>query len=650
MNNRRFFALASLLFILSAAAPRVHASTDVSFTTTRLNVFGSAAVEIGHRFGVDISGLIKPFYTKEGEIAHPDHTPTAGFKSSFNDWLTPQQYKDDGKHIDWDAIKNPIFYTSLYGAIIKVSADHSNNPPPTDCFISTGLEKSPPITDATLEMQKAQELDANLSLHKIDPNENGVIDFNQPSLVLSGMNPNEDCKKNQPGAEALPKGESLTALSSFGQGTNLFGEFITSIFTWVTKHWPDGSTTQEQDFEETPTLSQVILTLKKKLPYYNCMMHDAGGPENESGDCGVDAFKWGGWTASGLREEDMKPVEPASVQGYDIQVLGVPQGHLDASYDLKFRQENYISTYTCYGLPDTSQTTYDNIQKNFVIGGLTNLASALGINTHSGVENSIDIYDKCAPVVGNCPIDLIEQGSYPSDNACNLCNASSYTSSDTFLTPLEKEAFPNGIPPLMQKVLEAAGSTYHVPASVLLATMLEEGAFEHSDVWTWTDETVKEFSDCTIKDPMVHCYDEGIAHPVTGAAPPFGFIQNWWDQFIESGGPYVGLENDPEWKDIIANIPKENITQCNFVDAAFGAARELGEDASHYQPDFVPPAPLQCTVLGVNHNMNITNLPASCSSWDLDRVILARLQYGDRNCADPGVVRVAQTYDAISCH
>jgi len=205
------------------------------------------------------------------------------------------------------------------------------------------------------------------------------------------------------------------------------------------------------------------------------------------------------------------------------------------------------------------------------------------------------------------------------------------------------DALPGGVPPLMAKVLEAAGSAYNVPASVLLGTMLEEGAFSHADVWKWTDDTVREFSDCTQKDPMKYCYDEGFASG-EGAAPPFGFIENWWNNYIESGGPYKKYADDPVWKEVLDAIPEENISRCNFVDAAFTAARELGEDQSHKYVDGLPLAcPVGSSVVTVYQG---GDPPGSCDVWTKERVALSRLQYAERECSDQ-ISRMVQTYEGF---
>lgn len=637
----KILSVIALLVTILIVPPRIAvASSDVAFTTTRLTEGPSVIIKVFQSIGFDIAGLIVPFFTEEGDIAGPDHEPTAKWKANTMQYFTPQNYKDDGKHIDWDENENPIFYTSYYGAFLNSDAEHSTHPPPTDCFISKTIQKSSDVPYAPLDFQTARQLDANVGINPVDPNEAGVVDYNLPPLTIAGMNPAEDCKKMDIGQELEKVANDIRVFGSFGTEpviTREQGHETENIFTTVIK-WIQGQLVEITDYATETNTRLVVLTEKKKEPYYSIKTHDGGGPEREAGDFSGNSAKSGGWTAFTLREEDKKPEVSSSLQEYKIRVAGFTERAHKATYDLMNIAQVRMQQAACYMVPDTSNTTYDNLQKTTGIGDPNSRDTA-----KPDVPHFIPIFPECDVIEAKCPIDLIEQGEVTSAGACMLANAGAYTSSNNYLTATEKAALPSGIPPLMKKVLEAAGSTYNVPASVLLGTMLEEGSFTHADVWKWTDDTVKQFSDCTVRDPMPSC--EEFAHPSTGAKGPFGFIQNWWDQYIESGGPYKAFEKDPAWKEVLANIPKENITQCNFVDAAFTAARELGEDQSHL---YVPGIPLSCPAAGGTITVyQGGDIPSSCSAWSAERTALARLQYGDRVC-DLSVERMVNTYKNFS--
>lgn len=353
------------MFLFVILAP-VHATTDKSFTTVRLNKFGSVVIRVGQAIGFNISGLITPIFNKEKQIAAPNHEPTATWKAAFNEYFTPQSYRDDGNHVDWDADANPVFYTALYGAILKADAEHSNHPDPTDCYISTNPEKSADVPFAPLDFQKAREADAWLGTNPVNPDTNGVVDFNLPSKTIAGMNSGEDCKKHDDGFERNPLENNLRALSQFGTGTLIEGHEITDIFTiitkWVIDHW-----VEETIWKEEPKYNEVLLTMKKNLPWYHIKTHDGGGPEDEAGEYSGNSAISGGWTAFTLREEDKKPVVPASLQPYEIKILEFPQKPLEASYDLMNIAQVRMQQAACYVTPYTPK---NNPQADAALGGI----------------------------------------------------------------------------------------------------------------------------------------------------------------------------------------------------------------------------------------------------------------------------------------
>lgn len=367
------------MFLFVILAP-VHATTDKSFTTVRLNKFGSVVIRVGQAIGFDISGLITPIFNKEKQIAAPNHEPTATWKAAFNEYFTPQSYRDDGKHVNWDADANPVFYTALYGAILKADAEHSNHPDPTDCYISTNPEKSADVPFAPLDFQKAREADAWLGTNPVNPDTNGVVDFNLPSKTIGGMNSGEDCKKHEAGFERDPLENNLRALSQFGTGTLIEGHEITDIFTiitkWVIDHW-----VEETIWKEEPKYNEVLLTMKKNLPWYHIKTHDGGGPEDEAGEYSGNSAISGGWTAFTLREEDKKPVVPASLQPYEIKILEFPQKTLEASYDLMNIAQVRMQQAACYVTPYTPK---NNPQADAALGGI------------------IKIQDECQPKTELC--------------------------------------------------------------------------------------------------------------------------------------------------------------------------------------------------------------------------------------------------------
>lgn len=621
-----------LLYALRNGRP-VYASENI-FTTTRLVDFASTIIRVSEDFGFHLYNYIVPSYTKENENAYVDYEPYAITMSKFSTRAEPGTFRPNNKIIDWTT---EIVRTSLYGAILKASAPHGENVTSDECYISEGLQKSSPVLYLPLLLQSAKFVNSRYGLFTMDVNENGKYNFDKPSPPLIGMNPNEDCKKHNLGEPAEPFGNDQVALSSFGNGSSqqvgIVATMLFDMYTWITETFtnPSGTTGTKttKDWDEENAKQEVILTKKiaqRNNPELCHLGSQTCSPRNMTDS--VEGLQRTGGVFSGfVAAKAQVQVDPNCVVNDKVTLLGFPAGKMEnAEMNCNMAKKGMEQG----GCMVVSGSQDGKFQKSAVYGT---------------AEKGEHIDQSCGnekPVA--CPIDVIEKGLSKTSLSCSLKNTGSYTSSNTYLTDLEKSSLKNGIPPLMQKVLEAAGSTYNVPASVLLGTMLEEGAFEHAGTWDWSDETVRTYSDCTVKDPMPSCRDFGN-QTSEGATGPFGYIQNWWDNYIESGGPYKAYENDPAWKEALVTA-KPNYNECNFTDAAFTAARELGEDQSHYQPAYVPVAPQQCAIGGVTYNTNIADVPTSCGSWNTSRVAMARMQYADRTCTDD-VQRMVTTFSGL---
>ncbi|MBP9814019.1 hypothetical protein KBC80_02390 [Candidatus Woesebacteria bacterium] len=627
-----FFITLLLLLVGFLWTPQVVRAEDTIFTTTRLSEWQTKAVIILNEFGFDVAGLIKPSFESEKENAIVDYEPFKIYMDAYTQWNMPGQYLQDNRIIFW---QGPIKRYSLYGIILKAWSEHGENNTSPECYISVGPQVSEPIPNLP-ELTTSGELIGSMrGLLPKETNDAGVIDTTKPTnLGIGGMNAGEDCKKQTSGVEWKPFANPQQRLSSFAGGSSVLAHMLETIMVIVERIVRLAGGGTQVELHEEPlkevTNRMGILTKKTKQWYQQilCQFGSTPCPSNQVGDYSKNLDVTGGWPAGFIGANEQKKVNPHLELEDQIEVVNLRAG--------KMREPEAVANQLLTGLAEASCTV--------VPAGKLQAEAVMG---KAGAKNAIKIKPWCRDEIeetGKCPIDLIEKGLAKSSMSCNLKNPGAYASSNTYLTSLEKQALPNGVSPLMQKVLEAAGATYNVPASVLLGTMLEEGSFNHADVWSWTDENVRLFSDCTTMDPMPSCREFGDATS-EGATGPFGFIANWWQNYIESDGPYKAYLTDPSWKDALATA-KPNYSECNFVDAAFTAARELGEDASHYQPDYVPPAPQTCTIDGATYNTNISFIPASCSSWTADTVALARMQYGDRTCsADVG--RMIRTYKGI---
>lgn len=388
--KRTFVFTVVMAFFLLVLTPRAYASTDKAFTTVRLNKFGSVAIILGNKFGFDIGGFIVPFFTKEKEMATPDFYPGADFKGSISKYTMPQSKMDLNKIIPWNEQANPVKPTALYGAILKTDADHSNHPPPTDCYISQGLETSVALPNAPGHFWTGQFINAFYGIREISPkDESGIIDFNRPNVALAGMNAGEDCKKHDPGIDREKVETGLTKLSQFGQGTMIEGEEMTTIMKIIEFF---NRKTGEMDTKEVPETEphkdDVFLTKDQKLPGFNFMCNDYWCPGNEVGDDSSHADTQGGWTNFLLPLKDQGKVLAASLQPYLITVLGFPQKPLLASYDAFNQSQVGMQKAGCYATPYTPE---NNPQADAALGGL------------------IKIQEQCEPKTQQCKVDSWEE-------------------------------------------------------------------------------------------------------------------------------------------------------------------------------------------------------------------------------------------------
>jgi len=647
VSPAQFFAVLFLLFLLAVPRSAALATTDTVFTTTRLNNPGSVIIKVGQAIGFDISGLIIPIFNKEEQIATPDHKPMATWKDSFNEFFTPQNHKDDGKHIDWDENASPIFYTGYYGALLFADAEHSNHPDTPDCFISTRAEKSDDIPFAPLDFQKAREVDAWLGTSPVDPDPvSGVVNYTMPIKINNGMNAAEDCKKHEVGFEMNPLENNLRVLSQFGAGTRIVGQEVVDIFTTIIK-WIDGVRTEERDYDEEPKKNQVLLTLKKRIPWYHMKTHDGGGPGNEAGEYSGNSVESGGWTAFTLREEDKKEMEDASLQPYKISILGFPQKAMETAYDLMRQSRVRAEQARCYALPDTSQSSTGNVQASWFIGG------------DPPEEPQCDPIPKC----GEPPV-------FKGSSSCNQCSPDMTGWDEGDTVPGKK--LPQNLINMVEEVAQAFG----VPPASILTAMWHEGAFVgtqldpriyQSGPFTgsdnWTDENVIKWSTCGQTMPncplesntFAECNVDGPGGEQCGKAiVGTGMIPKW---FWGTGG-----ENDM-WNAVLDIDPtrtKETISPCNLLDsvAALGKALKIW--------GLYPRTPAQC----YNRPMtSATSGTCSPSSWSEDKLVQSHVglwvgslpfcpdgtmtpppEFGE-NSVDPGYAdnKVLAPYKAFSC-
>jgi hypothetical protein len=197
------------------------------------------------------------------------------------------------------------------------------------------------------------------------------------------------------------------------------------------------------------------------------------------------------------------------------------------------------------------------------------------------------------------------------DKSCQMCNS--------------------GKPKLYEKVLNAAGAAFNVPASMIYAIMLGEGGGPGwPNFWNASDDDIKKWSirnGCPGHVDMPQCTPE-----VGGSNPPFGWRPEWY----YAGGGYRAVWTAVKVVDPARvkndNTPDKKVNSpCNFLDAAFAAASQMSQ-GSVAIPAAAVPFQTSCDTFNLTSNLY---RPSSCSAWADVHTARART-YHLGNCPEPG--------------
>lgn len=189
---------------------------------------------------------------------------------------------------------------------------------------------------------------------------------------------------------------------------------------------------------------------------------------------------------------------------------------------------------------------------------------------------------------------------------------------------------------LAKKILTAAGTAYNVPAANIWAAMKHEGADGYQGTtYDFSDENVRKWSNSVAcgGEPMPGCNE---SNPST--QPPFGFLSHWF---------YLGEGDNALWAAVQKIDPsrntKDKVSRCNFLDAAFAAAKLLNQGASNMTVG------ASC---GSYSGFNTTS-PGSCSSafWTDTKVAQSQTGYAG-SCVQGPLYTLEQAvgwYHEASC-
>jgi len=160
---------------------------------------------------------------------------------------------------------------------------------------------------------------------------------------------------------------------------------------------------------------------------------------------------------------------------------------------------------------------------------------------------------------------------------------------------------------LATRILNTAGTVFGVPAADIFTAMWHEGATWPEYAGQFTDENVLRWSlpeECG-GEPMPRCDNDSEV-----TQPPFGFIRMW---FYADGpdAPWTAVtEIDP------SRTTEDQISRCNFLDAAFAAAKTLSVNSSTHTGMTCGP-----------YTFNSTVRPRTCSDWSDEKIAQSQVGY-----------------------
>lgn len=410
-----------------------------------------------------------------------------------------------------------------------------------------------------------------------------TLDFTQPPTVI-GMNL-PPCGATDLGTEGEPKELDAAQQNTFVGGPGNPVEIVIkntlAIFDALLSRFPGGK-----------IRSEATLLNVNQTPYAD---------ETSCAITGTDCGGEGGALLTfspRLHDPTRGQINASQNNPFDINIADSGGANVETRFTKTKAVENTGDYALCMLLPKTLQDKY-----------------------------LIDASSKCQPVVSQ-PTGGCGSGQLPdlkTKGSCKLCGADT-SEILSLLTPAEQKQLPEGkLPDLMIKILQKAGETFNVPPAALVGMMYNEGAFTFSD-WDWTEENVKKWSVCGGEVP--NCLTH--AHPVTKARGPFGWIDSW---FREKTDYYKAV------LEVDRSRPLDQINQCNFLDAAFAAAKALQKTSGGHAG-----LPQQC--LG-QELLQGEGPAASCGQWDEKRAATGQRMHSGE-CIE-AVPRTVNFFRTLNC-
>lgn len=446
-----------------------------------------------------------------------------------------------------------------------------------------GTYRSEPVPELSESMQLSYQLGPMLGdKYSYAPNDEGIYDFNQfKPLLITGEPP--ECEDTLLGTEM----EAVTTKVAETQG---FFDIVLSVITTIPQLLANlfSETRGVLSSSQTGTYNEAVerYTVAQKKGDVSYLPGEVQGETEKAGGALNTFF-------------------PKQLQKY-VAEEEKPEG---AQPNFSFKEHTV----------NTNDWAANLIEEAAIKTGCMLLPKELQ-NKYFEDGKCGSTLPETPPATASCgpEFDAMVNSWNVADTSCKICNAASIKSYADL-----PSSVPDGLPPLMIKLIEKAADVYHVPAGVILGTMYHEGAFNRAEI-VWTEENVRKWSCGEEKIPL--CDDTANT-----AQPPFGWFPFPWF--------YYGTAWDAVKVVDPSRNTKDKVSPCNFMDVLFATAKVLNEGTSYLVGDAGDLKLTQC----LGYSLTNASKPTSCSAWTDSMVAQSQVNYGGY-CPEPGKHTIAPQF------
>lgn len=309
-----------------------------SNVTEDLTKVESVILEIGNRFGIDVSGFIVP---QDNTTAVPDLKNQQEWLTKSEPWLQPDAIKPDIKE---DSI--PKTASSRYRLCISQTLGGKETKEPAD-IESEGTEESQEIAWIPPLTKSGEFFNALLGRRRHPKNQ---LDFTRPNPVISDPDP---CGAQDKGKDQNSTNLAVAQVSAFGSSANFVTSILQQILAWFS---PDDAAARG----ETPAKLTKSVVLARSEDFgcniAGCRQEEAkNAPEDRTSI--HDLVENGGFSQTFLPALHQN-VDTPDGKTQNTYTIGSSEINLSVPWNLTNRTDELLARTQCSILPSDLQTQY----------------------------------------------------------------------------------------------------------------------------------------------------------------------------------------------------------------------------------------------------------------------------------------------------